>query len=195
MKKKKVLIIVDVALVLILLVCMIFGLILFFRTDAEKFKSEYEKYNDSSVKMEISKDNPIKYVEMNEVFDILENKTGVIYFGFPGCPWCRNMLPVLFEVARENNVDTIYYFNPKEIRTDTNNDYNKLKGILNEYLEINDEGEKVLYVPDVYFVKDGKIMGHHLSTVESQKDPSIELTIEQRNELKDVFNELFQLIK
>ena len=195
MKKKKILIIVDIILVLVLLICMIIGLMLFLRSDAEKFKNEYESLNDSSVKMEISKDNPIEYVTIDEVFELFENKTGVIYFGFPGCPWCRNLLPVLFETAKENNVNKIYYFNPKEIRTDTNEEYNKLKSLLSEYLQTNAEGEQVLYVPDVYFVKNGKIMGHHLSTVKSQSDPYVSLTSEQKSELKEMLNELFALIK
>ena len=27
------------------------------------------------------------------------------------CPWCRNALPVLFDAAKENDVETIYYMN------------------------------------------------------------------------------------
>ena len=165
------------------------------KSDALKFKNEYEELNTQSVKMDISENNPIKYVTFDEVVDILNNKTGVIYFGFPGCPWCRNVIPVLFEVAKENNIDTIYYFNPREIRNGGDDAYQKLTGILNDYLEENDEGVKTLYVPDIYFVKDGKIMGNHLSTVDSQTDPYTALNSEQRMELKNIYQELFNKIK
>ena len=194
MNKKKLMVVIDILLGAILVGIMTFGIYQYLKSDGEKFKAEYEALNNENVNINISKNNPIKYVTLDEVFDIIQNKTGVIYFGFPGCPWCRNMIPVLFNSAKNNNVDTVYYFNPREIRSSDNEDYNKLLNILNEYLTENENGEKTLYVPDVYFVKDGKIVGHHLGTVNSQSDPTIELTSEQKQELNDIFDELFSKI-
>lgn len=195
MNKKKLMMIIDIVLGAILVGVMTFGIYQYLKSDGEKFKAEYEALNNENVNINISKNNPIKYVTLDEVFDIIQNKTGVIYFGFPGCPWCRNMIPVLFEAAKNNNIDTIYYFNPRDIRKSDNEDYNKLKEILNEYLSEDENGQKVLYVPDVYFIKDGKIVGHHLGTVDSQEDPTISLTDEEKNELLDIFNELFEKIR
>ncbi len=195
MNKKKLMVVIDILLGAILVGIMTFGIYQYLKSDGEKFKSEYEALNNENVNINISKNNPIKYVTLDEVFDIIQNKTGVIYFGFPGCPWCRNMIPVLFEAAKNNNIDTIYYFNPRDIRKSDNEDYNKLKEILNEYLSEDENGQKVLYVPDVYFIKDGKIVGHHLGTVDSQEDPTISLTDEEKNELLDIFNELFEKIR
>lgn len=195
MNKKKLMLVIDILLGAILVGVMTFGIYQYLKSDGEKFKAEYEALNNENVNINISKNNPIKYVTLDEVFDIIQNKTGVIYFGFPGCPWCRNMIPVLFEAAKNNNIDTIYYFNPRDIRKSDNEDYNKLKEILNEYLSEDENGQKVLYVPDVYFIKDGKIVGHHLGTVDSQEDPTISLTEEEKNELLDIFNELFEKIR
>lgn len=195
MNKKKLMVVIDILLGAILVGVMTFGIYQYLKSDGEKFKAEYEALNNENVNINISKNNPIKYVTLDEVFDIIQNKTGVIYFGFPGCPWCRNMIPVLFEAAKNNNIDTIYYFNPRDIRKSDNEDYNKLKEILNEYLSEDENGQKVLYVPDVYFIKDGKIVGHHLGTVDSQEDPTISLTEEEKNELLDIFNELFEKIR
>lgn len=195
MNKKKLMLVIDILLGAILVGIMTFGIYQYLKSDGEKFKAEYEALNNENVNINISKNNPIKYVTLDEVFDIIQNKTGVIYFGFPGCPWCRNMIPVLFEAAKNNNIDTIYYFNPRDIRKSDNEDYNKLKEILNEYLSEDENGQKVLYVPDVYFIKDGKIVGHHLGTVDSQEDPTISLTDEEKNELLDIFNELFEKIR
>lgn len=195
MNKKKLMVVIDILLGAILVGIMTFGIYQYLKSDGEKFKAEYEALNNENVNINISKNNPIKYVTLDEVFDIIQNKTGVIYFGFPGCPWCRNMIPVLFEAAKNNNIDIIYYFNPRDIRKSDNEDYNKLKEILNEYLSEDENGQKVLYVPDVYFIKDGKIVGHHLGTVDSQEDPIISLTDEEKNELLDIFNELFEKIR
>lgn len=194
MNKKKLMVVIDILLGAILVGVMTFGIYQYLKSDGEKFKAEYEALNNENVNINISKNNPIKYVTLDEVFDIIQNKTGVIYFGFPGCPWCRNMIPVLFEAAKNNNIDTIYYFNPRNVKKSDNDEYNKLKEILNEYLSEDENGQKVLYVPDVYFIKDGKIVGHHLGTVDSQADPTISLTEEEKNELLDIFNELFEKI-
>lgn len=164
-------------------------------TDSEKFKQEYEALNNNSVVMDIDENNPIKYVGFEELMNIFTSGTGVIYFGFPGCPWCRNMIPVLFEVASFNNINTIYYFNPRDIRTNGDDEYQKLVNILGDYLLQNDNGEKTLYVPDVYFVKNGKIIGNHLSTVDSQTDPYTPLTEEQTKELKDIYQRLFDQLR
>ena len=195
MNKKKLMVVIDILLGAILVGIMTFGIYQYLKSDGEKFKAEYEALNNENVNINISKNNPIKYVTLDEVFDIIQNKTGVIYFGFPGCPWCRNMIPVLFEAAKNNNIDTIYYFNPRNVKKSDNDEYNKLKKILNEYLSEDENGQKVLYVPDVYFIKDGKIVGHHLGTVDSQADPTISLTEEEKNELLDIFNELFEKIR
>lgn len=195
MNKKKLMVVIDILLGAILVGVMTFGIYQYLKSDGEKFKAEYEALNNENVNINVSKNNPIKYVTLDEVFDIIQNKTGVIYFGFPGCPWCRNMIPVLFEVAKNNNIDTIYYFNPRNVKKSDNDEYNKLKEILNEYLFEDENGQKVLYVPDVYFIKDGKIVGHHLGTVDSQEDPTISLTEEEKNELLDIFNELFEKIR
>lgn len=195
MNKKKLMVVIDILLGAILVGIMTFGIYQYLKSDGEKFKAEYEALNNENVNINISKNNPIKYVTLDEVFDIIQNKTGVIYFGFPGCPWCRNMIPVLFEAAKNNNIDTIYYFNPRNVKKSDNDEYNKLKEILNEYLFEDENGQKVLYVPDVYFIKDGKIVGHHLGTVDSQEEPTISLTEEEKNELLDIFNELFEKIR
>ena len=93
------------------------------KTDASTFKEEYESLNDKTnesgkeyVHVEIDEENPIKYSSYTEIMDILKNGTGVIYFGFPECPWCRNAVPVLFDAAKEMGIDSIYYFNALSMR-------------------------------------------------------------------------------
>ena len=187
------------------------------KTDGEKFKEEYECLNEDHLSVSISKGNPIVYAEIEEIFDLLENKTGVIYFGFPECPWCRNAVPVLLEVAKEEGIDKVYYYNGYEDRDilslDENNqiitkkegteNYTKLLQLLDEHLsyyEVSNgevtvtSSEKRLYFPTIVFVKEGKIKLVHVSTVESQTDPSIPLNEEQTEELKDIFRNGFSLL-
>ena len=192
-------------------------------TDAIKFKKEYESLNDTKVnnkkykKVEINKNNPIKYSNYDEIIDVIKNKTGVIYLGFPECPWCRNAVPVLLDVARNNNIDTIYYLNILNERDsyvvkdgkieyakdDKGNDikgtdgYLKLLNVLDKELEdyvIEFEGKeyntnsKRIYAPTVIFVREGKVIGLHVSTVSSQTDPYKDLTKKQYKELYDEYS-------
>ena len=81
------------------------------KPDIVKFKEEYESLNGVEVtedlkysKLNISENNPIKYSNYDELLDIIKNKTGVIYLGFPECPWCRSALPILLDVVKDNDI-------------------------------------------------------------------------------------------
>lgn len=182
------------------------GIVLFFilkdkdsnKEDAIKFKEEYEAVNANAgaVQMTISENNPIVYIESYEELNkkILNKDNFVLYLGFPTCPWCRNIIPVLFEVATENKVKEVYYINVRELKN-SSEDYKNLFEVISDYLEEDEEGEKVLYVPEVFFFQDGKIIGHHLGSVDSQTNPNNPLTETQKNELKRIYQGYFDKIK
>ena len=93
------------------------------KTDAYKFKVEYEslngKLNDYEKEyrsVNIDKENKIKYASAKDIVKKIENnETFVVYFGFSKCPWCRSMIENLIELS--NSYDqTIYYVDVLEIR-------------------------------------------------------------------------------
>ena len=147
-------------------------------TDAEKFKLSYPG---------VVENNNYKYINVEEVITLLESGTGVLLFGFDECPWCQAMTPILDEAAKEKAVSEIYYFNPKEIRANNTAEYQKIVEFLSDYLTEDEDGNKKLYVPEVIFLCDGQVTGHNLGTLESHEDPNIEMTDEQKAELKDLF--------
>ena len=69
-----------------------------------------------------------------------------------------------------------------------------IKGTLDDYIVKDDDGkeydtgEKRIYVPVVFFVKDGDIVGMHLDTVESQENPFKALTDSQYEELYNIYS-------
>ena len=69
-----------------------------------------------------------------------------------------------------------------------------LKDHTSVYDGLEDESIKRLYFPTVVFVKNGKIVGFHEGTVESQESASTYLTKEQQNELKDILSKYFELV-
>ncbi len=166
-------------------------------TDAMKFKKEYEAYNNKEreddlghyfQELNIPEDNPMKYVTAKEAVDILDHGTGILYFGYPTCPWCRNAVPVLMDAVKESNFKNIYYLNVNlyknvyaiqdgevvKIKEEKEGYYDLLKA-LDNVLEpftlqgpdgkIYEIGEKRIYVPMMVFVKNGKIIGTHVGTV------------------------------
>ena len=184
-------------------------------SDASKFKEEYESYNGE--KTSIPSDNVIKYSTITELLDIIKNKSGVIYLGYPTCPWCRNAITPLLEAASSTSLDRIYYLNMYEVRDiisyengefittkEGSEDYKKLlerlDSILDEYVlgDLNGNevktGEKRIFVPLVVFVRDGKIVGFHADTVSSQTNPYVALNEDQKNELLDIYIDLIHKV-
>ena len=55
------------------------------------------------------------------------------------------------------------------------------------YDGLEDESIKRLYFPTVVFVLEGEVVGIHIDTIESQKDPRVPLTEKQKNELINIY--------
>lgn len=216
-------------MILVPVLCFVGAIIAFINLDknedAIKFKEEYESlngeiaYQDTTYSsLNISKNNPIKYSNYDELIDVINNKSGIIYLGFPDCPWCRSAIPVLLDAANNNNINTIYYLNIKNERdsfivvddkliydVDENNKeikgtkgYFKLMDVLDEHLteyiisfedKEYDTNEKRIYAPSVIFVKNGEVLGIHVSTVESHINPFDKLTNKQYEELYGIYED------
>ena len=210
---------VIIKVIVILLIFFILGILLYVilddkvTTDEKHFKIEYEslnnKKNDSKKTyptVTIPKDNNVKYASFDEVMKFLDSGTGILYLGFPECPWCRNAVPVLIDRAIENEVENIYYFNALSIRDikelkggkivttkkGTKEYYqlvDRLKDNLGAYEGLNDDSIKRIYFPTVVFVMGGKIVGTHIGTVDSQKNPYKPLTKKQKKELESIYDQ------
>ncbi len=124
-------------------------------TDSEKFAKEYNLKDEDGKAL----DNVFVYRTPEQIINILEKGTGIVYLGFPECPWCTAYVPYLNEIAKEKEVEKIYYLNILEERKNNTDAYKKITEILSDYLQNDEEGNKRLYVPAVIAIKDGKIVG------------------------------------
>ncbi len=149
MSKKNVYIIFGIIAVLILIISLSFLFKKDKMSDAERFAKEYD----------FTVNNVFVYRNLDEINKILENGTGVVYLGFPECPWCRGYIPYLNEVAINEHLDKIYYFNILNDRKNNTSGYKKTAQLLNDYLKYDNEGNKRIYVPAVIAVNNGKIVG------------------------------------
>lgn len=153
-------------------------------TDAEKFAREYS----------IDNDNVFVYRTLEEINKILKNGTGIVYLGFPECPWCKAYVPYLNEVAKKAKLDKIYYFNILKDRKNNTDNYKKTVELLKDYLKYDDEGNKRIYVPAVIAVNKGKIVGFDDETSYDTKGYEKPEDYWKNEDLDGLKNRLFKMI-
>lgn len=123
--------------------------------DSVKFHEEYSK---------VPENNLFVYKTHNEINEMLEKGTGVIFLGFPENVWCQEYAVYLNDVAKGLGIEEISYFNIKESRTNDTVAYRKTVYLLKNFLPVNDEGKKIIYVPETIVVKSGVIVNHNNET-------------------------------
>ena len=217
----------------LLLIGLVFIVVLFMGGCASKeskaFKEEYEALNgqvNAAGKehrtISIPADNPYVKVTAKDIVDKINNgETFYVYFGDPLCPWCRSVLEKSIEVAKQNNVKTIYYvkvwdeegnevLRSKYKLDDSNNIELVVKGtdeyyillekfgsLLSDYTLSTSEGEKIqvgekrIFAPNYVYVKDGKPIKLEEGISEKQTDSRGELTEEILKDEEDLFNAFF----
>lgn len=175
-------------------------------TDAYKFKKEYESINNKDNgngkkyrKLNIANDNPFVYSTAEDIVKRLDKEeTFIVYFGFKECPWCRSILTELINVAKDKEVEKIYYVDIKDVRdvkeyvdgeiktTKKGDKYymeliELLDKVLDEYTLSTDEGEistgeKRIYAPNVIAIGNGEPIQMETGISEELKDPYSKLT-------------------
>jgi len=150
------------------------------------FKQHYEALNNTPAafnpelifkEMYIPESNPFRLAEFDEINQLIKRGTGIIYLGFPICPWCRNLVPVLANAAIGFGVSEILY---RDILEDRNileleegeivetragkPGYYRLLALLGDiapvYAGLEDDTIRRVYVPAVIFVRNGEIIGY-----------------------------------
>lgn len=148
------------------------------KEDSKKFASEYTQ---------VDEENYYVYRDSEEIIKILEHGTGIVYLGFPECPWCQAYVPMLNEIADIEGLEKIYYYNILDARKNNTDDYQQIVNILKDYLQYDDEGNKRVYVPAVIAVLDGEIIGFDDETsydTKGYEKPADYWTDEEVNDLK-----------
>lgn len=189
--------------------------------DAERFRHEYEIMNgqlamdgeNTYQTLEIPEDAPIVWLEADGLIDLMDGGTGVLYLGFPECPWCRTLLPALFEAMAQSDFDgNLYYYNAQQDRDFLYLDENgeiavknegtalyrmlleRLDAYLQPYAGLNDPAIKRILFPTTVFLRDGEVVDVHCVTVDSQTDGFAPLTDVQYGELRSSLTESLELL-
>lgn len=154
MKKKKIIIISSIVVLLLIV-----GLVLFL---AFKKNNNNQNVDEEKVKFaeeyKISKDNVFTYRTIEEINKILKNGTGLVFLGFPECPWCRGYVPIINEIAKKEGLEKVYYFNIYEDRKNNTEEYQEMVKLLKGFLRYDDDGNERIYAPSLIAVKEGKVV-------------------------------------
>lgn len=221
-RTKKFFIIILLTIILIIFNSIRYNNILYtLGSDNSQFKEEYESLNDDrsvegkqypEVNLNLNF-NEIKYLNIEEVLDILYNGTGVIYIGYAECIYCRSAIQVLTDTAKDLELEVIYYLDINKVwgkkELDENNNvitveeaspsYDKLLERLGEeytepYILKSSNGDDIETeakrpkIPLVLFVVDGNIVSSNVGTLFSQEDPYQALDDDQIKGLSEIYS-------
>ena len=148
-----------------------------------------EKDNTKTNFNEINFDEAIQY--------FTQEKSGVLYFGFSSCPWCKEAKPILKKVAKDNGIDIQYVKVRDEEKNRLYTDEQKaiIEPYIQDYMSNNDEGVLTLYVPLVLVIKNGKIIDGHEGTLESHDATERKMTNDEKEQLTKIYTKLMSEAK
>ncbi len=147
----------------------------------------------------VSEENVYVQVDADRVIQIFDKREdGVIVFGFPSCPWCQQLLPILDIVAKKGNVTTIYYVDIKDMRDNLDSpDHEKYLYIKKKVDKALDKEKDRINAPTIVTITAGNVIDYHLDTVPSHQmvDGRLpEMTEEQKRELREILKEVIKPI-
>ena len=140
-----------------------------------------------------------KEILPSEFFNAYDAKSsGVFYLGYSSCPFCRQFVRYLNEVALEKGV-TVYYmdayndYEPYKIGTQA---YDRTLEILYDYTDADESGEKCLWTPTVFALVNGEIRGFQIGA-SYKKDGKLDWTFdnpskEEVEHLLKIYNEILE---
>ena len=136
---------------------------------------------------------------VDELDELIKNKeTFVAFFSFEACPYCNRLIPYLNDAALDAGVRVGYINTRANPEWQNNMDidgYDTVVEHFGSYFSKDEDGTPHLYVPDVYFIKNGKVVARHDGVTPGADDPSIELTSEQEKQIRQDLADEFASLK
>lgn len=137
---------------------------------------------------------PMSFEEAIAFFE--DKQSGLLYFGFPNCPWCQEVIPIVHELASQADVPVHYIQtrDEKGIRLYTDSQRDDMAPYLNGFIRNNAKGEPTLYVPLVLAIENGQVIKGHQGSVSGHNAHEEELTSTQKQELQEDLKELVNIV-
>lgn len=195
-------------IILIILLLIVGGILSFYyinNKDAIKFKKSFESYNNQSLKydnksgkylnVKVDYKNPIIYLSDDNLLKELKNDSKLVLFGSAKDNNTRAIISTLFEVAKDNSVEKIYFYDISNLEKKyASNDKNAIKiyeeitklldsNLTDTFIDGPNKGKKRINLPTVIVVNKEKVVSFHSGTIESHKDYFKGLTKKEKDEL------------
>ena len=129
------------------------------KTDYKKDKPS-DSLKFSNLYSLVPENNLYVFSNANDVLDILNGRSGVIFMSFPSNKWSNNYAYLLNKACMYVGIDKIYYYNFLSDRDNNNGTYQTIVRKLDNYINVLDEDDKDIYAPTVILVKDGKVINY-----------------------------------
>ena len=146
-------------------------------------------------------DGPLQFVDMTaaEADRLMEEGASFVLFtSYPDCPWCNAVIRQVNAAAAEagwkvGNINTRK--DPSWQNNMDIDDYDLFVARFGEFLENDDDGTPHLYVPHIFFIRNGAVVYAHQGALSSMgDDPNTVLSEEENEELTEIFREGFRLL-
>ncbi len=183
------------SILLILLLCLVIPLVGCgkdedLRTDAVKFKEEYESLNKTENEegklyrtITVDEENPIVYTTYEELSSLVdEKKNFLVYFGSKTSKYSRSVVPYLIKQAKTQGIDVIYYV---ELATDDKESGVKEVGVEDMYYQqmMKKMNEKDVTDSTLAVFVNGNLAGKSSIISSKQTDGDMELTKDMKDEM------------
>lgn len=164
--------------------------------DSLRFKKEYEEINGTIREKDgmlyntvfIDENNPIVYIGIEKLVEILENQDKtIIYISSPTCPYCRATINTMLNAAKKSGISKIYYYDISANESNKANYKELLEKIIEKKIaDKTNEGSISWTLPQLLNVKNSNIIASTKGTdyeFESGQTKYSELTEKQKNHM------------
>ena len=175
----------------------IFLLGAFIYLGTKDFQGPIRKKSDNlsfALEYGITEQNVFKYKTTKEILEIMNNGSGIIFFGFPENKWSKEYATILNDSALKANIKEINYYNFKGARSSNNHSYNQMVTKLKDFLPILDNGVQNIYAPTLVIVKNKEVIFYdsETSVMTSSITPEEYWTKENINQKEEVLKSMFE---
>ncbi len=149
-KNKLHMIVYIISCILILIAFVYIGNINYYMDEADniKFNVQYPS---------VSKENIYVYSDARDILKALEGDS-VILFGSPQSDWTESLALYTNDIAIENKIEEILYYDFYDDRTINNGNYELIVQRISNYLYTDDTGRQDINAPLLLIVKNGKVI-------------------------------------
>ena len=120
--------------------------------------------------------------------------SGIIYYGYVGCPFCERAIPLLNQAVLETGI-TIYYVDVKAEPIATQLEFQELVDLIGSTFSLDQNGYPAFYVPEVIGIKNGRITGFQVALIDDWKPstPDDQMDEQQKEKLLNIYKEIIEM--